>query len=688
MRTAIARCSTFAAVICALSALVAVAPAQATPAWQASANLAEAGQNAETPQVAVDAQGDTVAVWRRYDGSNQIVQGAVRPAGGSWQTPVSLSEAGRNAEAPQVAVDAQGDAVAVWQRYDGSHPIVQGAIMPAGGSWQTPVSLSEAGQNAEKPQVAVDAHGDAVAVWQRYDGSHPIVQGAIMPAGRSWQTPVSLSEAGQNAEKPQVAVDAHGDAVAVWQRYDGSNLIVQGAALPAGGSWQAPVNLSEAGHFAEAPQVALDPQGDAVAVWQRSNGSNRIVQGAFRPAGGSWGVPVNLSEAGQSAEAPQVVIDALGDAVAVWERYDGSHEIVQGAIMPAAGSWQTPVNLSEAGRSAETPQVSFDPQGDAVAVWPRYNGSNLIVQGAVRPAGGSWQAPVNLSEAGQFAETPQVAIGAHGDAVAVWERYDGSHPMVQGAGYDAAGPLLDGLSIPTAGTAGRAVSFSVSPLDAWSALGASTWTFGDGAGAAAMSVAHTYTAAGSYQVTLQSADVLGNTTSATATIAIVPASVPSTPVLSSTPSVLSTVAVPSTAIASAPVTTGLKQSHRAWREGKALAKAPKGKRRLPIGTTFTFSLNEDASVKLAFTRAASGRKVGNACVAQIKQNRKRHRCTRTVPVGALTFSAHAGPNEVHFAGRISKGLELEPGSYTLVVVATAPGEHSTPRTLRFTIAKV
>jgi hypothetical protein len=51
------------------------------------------------------------------------------------------------------------------------------------------------------------------------------------------------------------------------------------AALNFGG-WQAPVDVSAAGQNAYGPRVAVDGQGNAVAVWYRSNGTNLIVQSA------------------------------------------------------------------------------------------------------------------------------------------------------------------------------------------------------------------------------------------------------------------------------------------------------------------------------------------------------------------------------------------------------------------------
>ena len=149
------------------------------------------------------------------------------------------------------------------------------------------------------------------------------------------------------------------------------------------------------------------------------------------------------------------------------------------------------------------------------------------------------------------------------------------------------------------------------------------------------------------------------------------------------------VAAPVTVTALAPILSGLSETAKTWREGNALAHisvSKSKKKKPPVGTTFSFSLNEPASVTFTFTEPAGGRKVGKKCVAQTKKNKHKRRCTRTVIAGTLTFSAHAGTNKVRFEGRISKHKKLKPGSYTLLVTATASGKHSTTGTLHFTIA--
>ncbi len=143
--------------------------------------------------------------------------------------------------------------------------------------------------------------------------------------------------------------------------------------------------------------------------------------------------------------------------------------------------------------------------------------------------------------------------------------------------------------------------------------------------------------------------------------------------------------------ASAPTLSNLGQSAKTWREGKLLAQlsstGAKRKKKLPVGTTFSFKLDQPAQVTFTFTKATPGRKVGKRCVAQTHKNRHKRRCTRTVVAGTLAFSAHAGTNKVRFQGLISRRKKLKPGTYKLLVVATVAGKRSRTGTLSFTIVR-
>jgi hypothetical protein len=131
---------------------------------------------------------------------------------------------------------------------------------------------------------------------------------------------------------------------------------------------------------------------------------------------------------------------------------------------------------------------------------------------------------------------------------------------------------------------------------------------------------------------------------------------------------------PETPTSSAPVISQPRQTVASWREGHArpLITADLG-HVAPIGTTFSFALNVPASVTMTFSMRAK-------CLARTGTKAAGHGCAHT-----LTFAAHAGANKVRFDGVISKHVKLSPGSYTLLIAASASGERSTPRALHFKI---
>jgi hypothetical protein len=654
--------------------------ASAAPAWLAPTSLSATGESATDAQVGVDAQGESVAVWQRADAvtaNTNDVQAAVRPAGGSWQTtPATLASCFFFSTTPQVAIDPRGDTVAVWECASSStgDRVIEAATATGSAlQWSKPVQLSNSADiNVEDPQVASDAKGDATVTWVTLgSGATSFVQAAQRPAGGTWSQPVTVSRTDESVGADQVAQDPNGDATTVWTLNNGTNFVAEASVHPAGAAaWSMPIDLSSADGPASNAQVAISPQGTSIAVWRHGTSASATIQAAVHAAGGQWQMPKDISSAG--AEDPQVTVDPQGNAAAIWDRSEGANTIVQAAQLPAgAATWQAAASVSAAGQSATVAQVAADTQGDLTAVWQRSNGTNTIAQAAVHPAGGpGWQAPADLSVTGQSAENPAVAVDPRGNATAVWDRSNGTNTIAQAAGYDA-GPLLTTGTIPATGVAGQPVGFSSSALGVWSPVTGTTWSFGDGQSASGPAVTHSYGAAGTYKVTVTSADGLGNPTTSTGTITIAPHT--------------STAPPPP-----APKLSQVSQSHKKWREGpKASTIARRHKpKRPPVGTAISFTVNESARVTLTFTQTTAGRKVQGKCRPSTKHNRRLPRCEHTARRATLGYSVSAGRHTVRFDGRTRKG-RVPLGAYALNLTAANPVSRKRSRTasLRFTIVK-
>src|SRR5262249_16821716 len=155
-------------------------------------------QSAFSETVAVDGHGNAVSLSSVDHGSSKDLQASFRPAGGSWQTPVTLTSTTSYFASAHVVFDAQGDAVASWTINDPAAWGAQLAVrLASSGTWRATTDLCQANQNCAFPDVAVDDAGNAVAVWEDGSGAdYRIDASAGSIVSGTWQTPVPLSASG------------------------------------------------------------------------------------------------------------------------------------------------------------------------------------------------------------------------------------------------------------------------------------------------------------------------------------------------------------------------------------------------------------------------------------------------------------------------------------------------------------
>ena len=215
--------------------------------------------------------------------------------------------------------------------------------------------------------------------------------------------------------------------------------------------------------------VAANARGDTIVTWARNDGAgNYTLQASFRPAGGSFEAPQNvgptltcffLSVFGPTAD---VALDENGGAVIVFAAPGaGGNTVARAAIRPPGGAFGTPVDLSSDTQGAGPPMLAMNPSGAAVAVWSWDDGTNDVIQTASRQPGQPFGAATPLTPTGADARSPRIAINASGAAAATWVRSNGTVFIAQarvrpaGAGafgavqnLSADGPAGQDASIP------------------------------------------------------------------------------------------------------------------------------------------------------------------------------------------------------------------------------------------------
>lgn len=193
---------------------------------------------------------------------------------------------------PQIAVSGNGDVFIAWvARTAGQQRIMVDRF--ENGAWRLPEAIdgfTGPTQNGIYPSIAADANGNAVAVWLQSDSSQQTpdlgsVWAARYTLSTGWSVPVRIMAVGQIVfvQAPHVAMNASGAALAVWAQYDNVNSVDRIHAnrlQPGQTNWDGPTLIDHdvvADHYGYAPYAALDSVGNAVVAWNDYDSSSSAV---------------------------------------------------------------------------------------------------------------------------------------------------------------------------------------------------------------------------------------------------------------------------------------------------------------------------------------------------------------------------------------------------------------------------
>jgi hypothetical protein len=238
-----------------------------------------------------------------------------------------------DAQYPQIAFDSDGNALAVWHQWDGSYISIYANRYVAGSGWVGAELIENGAGDAQYPQIAIDGDGNALAVWQQDSGGVHSIWANRYVAGSGWDdTAAELIESGTgDAAYPQIAFDADGNAIAVWYQWGSTADDVWANRYVAGIGWDSTAaEIIDSGTgSAWHPQIAFDSDGNAIAVWQQYTGGRySIYANRYTAVGDAWGASAELIESDDAGAAtyPQIAIDSDGNALAVWDQSDGTHD--------------------------------------------------------------------------------------------------------------------------------------------------------------------------------------------------------------------------------------------------------------------------------------------------------------------------------------------------------------------------
>jgi hypothetical protein len=311
-----------------------------------------------------------------------------------------------------------------------------GTGTPRPAAWQGPQALATSTTlEAYEPDIAFDSAGRALAIWAEFDGlATSVIWSSRYTPSTGWGTATAIEVVaqGNSSSEPRLAMDSAGRAVAVWARRD-PGVIVANRYDPNTGWGSAQVIDAQPNPTAGYLRVAMSTGGNALAIWgyftrQGTITQNIIRASRFTPSAG-WGTATNISTLPeQAAIVPDIAIDPDGNGLAVWQQRDTSASgfDIWANRYSASSGWGTAQIIEANAGVARLPKVAMDRAGHAIAVWDQYytdasGGNSTRVWANAYTKNVGWAGPAQI-DAGQpgIAGYAKIAIDATGHATAVW----------------------------------------------------------------------------------------------------------------------------------------------------------------------------------------------------------------------------------------------------------------------------
>jgi len=410
----------------ALAAALALGPpalASAQPLWPGTVVDVSAAGEVMLPKVGVDGEGRAIAVWHEYFAPGQGRIMSARRTSSGWSPPRIVASPG-TPSAPELTVDPQGYATVAWAVYSPpTSPLQVSRYSPVTDTWNLPVTLATVGY---APRVAADAEGNVLAVWI---GPSGLEASRYTAATGAWGPPVA---AGPPGGVPSLAVNAAGDAVVLWSA---EGELVLRCFVASENAWFNIPPLPSRSTFGTA--AAIDPAGNVVAVWTPYSGNplDVSVMGAwFDRAARQWRGPIVVAPSTSVVGfSPIVVVDAAGDATAVWGAATPTGAQLQAArYTPATDVVSAPVTLGSGGY----PAMAVDGAGNVFVAWPgSVNNVPAVESTRFDVLTGTWAPAVPLSDPAVSANEVHVASDPFGNATVVWTARNAAVATIQGTAW-------------------------------------------------------------------------------------------------------------------------------------------------------------------------------------------------------------------------------------------------------------
>jgi hypothetical protein len=345
------------------------------------------------PDVAMDAQGRVVVVWRQEQGgANRVWARRFEPATGWAPAEVLDAAAVGNDLAPRVAMHGNGSALVVWTRGSGG-PVMSRAFQPGPG-WGPERQLDTSAGATRSPAVTLDGQGRGMVVWPQGDD---IFDGPFPPWSRDVDlttgagTTTRVESIGPDASLQQLVTLGDGSVLLAWRAFLGPAVeLVATSRFHPGSGWSVPLQPTGSGVFVAgvaAISLAAGPGSTSAVMWtETQSGRNRLGLNRLVGAQVSSGTPLIVADEPDTVRlVPQVVLDASGRAIWIWQQGPAGASALWTSDQVEGVAPASPVRLDQgASAGVSSAGLALRTADEALAIWTQNTASGARIWGARR----------------------------------------------------------------------------------------------------------------------------------------------------------------------------------------------------------------------------------------------------------------------------------------------------------------
>jgi hypothetical protein len=363
-------------------------------------------------------------------------------------TAVSIdSGASGNPVGVRVARGANGDGFAVWQADDGTrHNLWANRYSGITAAWGKATNIEMSSADIDEFDLTVDANGNAVVVW--HEAPADMVMSARFTASAgAWATPVQLAT---NASQPRVSGDASGAVLAVYSSGARGRFFD-----PVSGTWQPEAAIEQSTFstgFSFGPVPSLDGNGNALVAFQNARtGVGILASNYFSRSTRSWGqLPPDTFEDILGAvpasfvsgfnDNLQLVASTGGNFVLIWQaNFDDAggnpasgSEIRVARFTSSVRTWSGAQTLipGSVQKNVQLQRIASDAGGNLHLLWTESDRTRTVLKTVRLDQTGAACSLVEVIDRaiGGGAARADLAVDARGDAIAIWQQFEGGRP--------------------------------------------------------------------------------------------------------------------------------------------------------------------------------------------------------------------------------------------------------------------